>query len=281
MGKILKSYVQKIKELPTLPSTAHQILNLTNDPLLSINELVNIVETDPAISAKILSVANSAFFACPVHTIKLNEAIMRVGLNNVKNIAFGIAVLSFLDNGNKASSYINLFNHSVHVGLTARFIAKDLKLNIAEDTLINGLLHDLGYLVLHRYFSDSFEEILKSFENSGSLLKAEKDVLSFTHADIGFWLAEQWNLPDTILDTIMYHHIPSLARRNEKQVAIIHIADYITAKITSSPIEYDPKYPFDHCSFDILAISDNDMKDMELSISNIPLSDEFSSLPLC
>lgn len=281
MGELLKNCVQKIKELPTLSATAHEILKLTNDPLLSMNELLNIVETDPAISAKILSVANSAFLGYPVRTTKLNDAIMRVGINNVKNIAFGIAVLTFLGGGKKASTYINLFNHSIHVGLTSIFMAKNLNLRIAEDIMLNGLLHDLGYLVLHKYFPDVYQDIINSFENSGSLISAEKNVLGCTHADIGFWLSKHWKLPDTILDAILYHHMPSQARRNEKQVAIVHIADYITARNTSSPIECDPNYPLDHCSFDILTISDYDLNEIEESINSIPLSEEFFNMPHC
>ncbi|MBI4683081.1 MAG: HDOD domain-containing protein [Nitrospirae bacterium] len=278
MGNILKSYVQKIKELPTLPVTAHEILHLTVDPLLSVDKLKHIVEKDPAIAAKILSVANSAFFGYPVRTTQLNDAIMRIGFNSVKSIAAGIAVLSFLDDGKKTADYKRLFNHSVSVGLTARFIANNLKLGMAEDILIDGLLHDLGYLVLLRSFPTIYQNILDSLENEKSLLKAEKGVLSCTHADVGFWLAEQWKLPGTILDANLYHHTPSLAKRNEKRLAIIHVADYIAAKNIFSPIEKDPDYPLDHVAFDILTISDSDLKDMEESISNIPLSDEIFNI---
>jgi HD-like signal output (HDOD) protein len=281
MGDTLKNHIQKIKQLPTIPATAYEIINITNNTLLSIDKLITIVEKDPAISAKILSVSNSVFFGYPVRTTKLHDAIIRIGLNDVKSIAVGIAILSFLDDGKKASSYINLFNHSIHVGLTAKLVAKYLKLNISEDTMIDGLLHDLGYLALNKYFSESFNEILNSFDDSKSLLEAEKEVLSCTHAEIGFWLAEHWNLHDTILDTILYHHTPSLTKRNEEQVAIIHIADYITAKNTSSPFDHDPNYPIDKSSFDILSISESNLKDMEELVNNIPLSDEFFSMPYC
>jgi HD-like signal output (HDOD) protein len=279
MGNTLKSRIQKIETLPTLPEIAHQILNLTNDPLLSVDELRNIVERDPAISAKILSVANSAFFGVSVQTNMLRDAIMRVGFNNVKNIAVGISVLTLFSDGKITSEYKRLFNHSLTVGLTARWLAGNFKTIIAEDILIDGLLHDLGYLVLGRYFPEIYRDILSSFDSSTSLLDAEKDILGYTHADIGSMLAEQWNLPNTVLDTILYHHAPSLARRNAKRVAIIHIADYIVSKNIFSPIEKDPNYPFDHCSHDMLGISDNTLKDMEEEIRHIPLSDEIISIP--
>ena len=93
--------------------------------------------------------------------------------------------------------------------------------------------------------------------------------IQYTHADIGFWLAEKWKLSDTILDTILYHHTPSLAKRNEKHVGIVHIADYITAKNIYSPIDKESGYPLDQSSLDILSISDNDLKDIEQSLCKI------------
>lgn len=256
MNDSLKSYVQKIKKLPTIPVIAQETLGILSDDLLSVEKLEKIIEKDPAISAKVLSVANSALFGFKVHTEALKNAIMRIGFNNVKNIAFGISVMTILDDGKrrKTSDYIRIFNHSVAVGFTARLIARNLKLNIAEDVLVNGILHDIGYLVLNRYFTDKFEEVLIVFETEKSLLDAEKKVLDFNHAEIGTWLAEGWNLPETVLDTNRYHHTPSLAQKNLKHVSIIHIADYITSRNILSPVEKDPNYPLDFSALDILGI---------------------------
>jgi len=265
----LKSFVDKIEKLPTLPIIAQEILSLNNDPLLSIDKLTNIVEKDPAISAKIISAANSPFFASLNQPTNLNDAIMRIGFNNVKSIAIGISILSFMDDSKKITDYTRIFNHSVTVGLAARFIAKTLNMRDEEDILIEGLLHDLGYLVLNKYFPDMYKQILKNLENEKSILDAERDIIHHTHADIGFWLADKWSLPDTILDTTLYHHTPSLAKRNEKHVGIVHISDYITAKNNYSPIDRDPGYTLDQSSLDILSISDNDLKDIEQLVCNI------------
>ena len=137
-----------------------------------------------------------------------------------------------------------------------------------------GMLHDLGYLVLNRYFPDKYEEVLFEFEKEQNLLYAEKKVLDFTHADIGKWFAEEWKLPDIIQDANHFHHTPSLAKRNEKHVAIIHIADYLTSKNIISPTEKDPNYPLDPYSLKILGISDNDLKDLEESLGGVPFDDE-------
>jgi putative nucleotidyltransferase with HDIG domain len=269
MDHSMKSQVLRIHNLPTLPVIAQEILNITNDPTLSIDKLINIVGRDPAIMVKILGVANSAFFKVSVGTTKLSDAIMRIGIDNVKSIAIGISLLTLLNDGKKTSDYSRIFNHSLFVGLAAQSIAKNIKMSSAEDIMIEGLLHDLGYLVLNKYFPDIYKLILQNFEHTNSILNAERDTIQHTHADIGFWLGEKWELPDTILDAILYHHTPSLAKRNEKHVGIVHIADYITTKNIYNPIGIDQGYPLDQSSLEILSISDNDLKDIEQSICNI------------
>ena len=79
MAETFKTRLQKIEQLPTLPEVAYQIMNITNRPMLSISELKEIVERDPAISARVLSVANSAFFGFPARTDAIDDAIMRIG----------------------------------------------------------------------------------------------------------------------------------------------------------------------------------------------------------
>ena len=274
----LKSFVDKIEKLPTLPIIAQEILRLNNDPLLSINTLTKIIEKDPAISSKIISTANSPFFASWNQTTNLDGAIMRIGINTVKSIAVGISILSFMDDSKQITDYSRIFNHSITVGLAARLIAKNLNKGNKEDILVEGLLHDLGYLVLNRYLPDTYQNILNLFNDEMCILDAEKNILNTTHAEIGFWLALRWNLPESISDTILYHHTPSLGK-NPIHKAIIHLADYIVAKNICSPFEMDPNYPLDHCSFDILSIRDSDLKEMEESICNVPLSDEIFDMP--
>jgi putative nucleotidyltransferase with HDIG domain len=276
MNESLKEMVKNIKNLPTLPAIAQEVLNLLNDNKLSIERLEVIIERDPAISAKILSVANSAFFGFQVSSDALGSAMMRIGFNNVKNIALAISLMTILDDGKRgrAFDYKKIFNHSVSVGFTARLLCKNLKLKMNEDCLMIGMLHDLGYLVLNRYFPEKYEEVMFEFEKGLILLDAEKKVLDFTHADIGMWFAEGWKLPEIVQDVNLFHHTPSLAKKNEKYVAAVHVADYLTSKNIISPIEKDPGYPLDPFSLEILGVSDSDLKEMEESLGGVPFDDE-------
>ncbi|KPK02842.1 MAG: hypothetical protein AMK71_00895 [Nitrospira bacterium SG8_35_4] len=279
MVNSLKEYVQRIKNLPTIPMIAQEILGVVGNEMTSVSKLEKIVENDPVISAKILSVANSAFFGVTTPAKTLSSAIMRVGFNNVKNIALGISLMTVLDNGRQGKSvdYQRIFNHSITVGFVARVIGKKLKMSTSEEMLMNGLLHDIGFLVLNRFFPDNYVKVLTVFEKGKPLLEAEQEVLDFTHADIGGWLAEQWKLPAALIDSIRYHHSPSLAKKNVKQITIIHLADHMASNNILSATEQNPDYPLDASAFEILGMSEDSLKKIEAEVSGLSFSGEIFS----
>jgi putative nucleotidyltransferase with HDIG domain len=270
MNDSLKKHVQKITDLPTLPATAQRILAVVDDNLSSVRKLESVIENDPPIAAKILSVANSAFWGFNTPAKNLSTAIIRIGFNNVKNIAVGISLMTVLNGGRHRGSlgYERIFNHSVAVGFIASLISEKLKMGSAEEALISGMLHDIGFLVLSRYFPDSYEEVLQALKEDKGLIDAEIEVLNFTHADIGRWLAEKWNLPDAISDTISFHHMPSLAQVDAKQVAVVHLADYITTQHVLGVTRKDPRYVFDASCLDVLGMTETECNEIETQLRN-------------
>jgi len=265
MSESLRNYVKKIDKLPTIPTIAYEILNLVGDDTVSVNKIESVVENDPAISGKILSVANSAFFGTKQPIKTLDNAIMRIGLNNVKNIALGISIMTVFDEGKgqRGLDYQRIFNHSVSVGFIAKRLSDELNLGTADEIFINGILHDVGFLVLSRYFAENYKDVLEHMKNGQTLLEAEMNVLEFDHADMGAWLANQWQLPNNIKDTIEFHHSPSHAKRSLKHVSVTHVADYISTKNILSPVETDPGYPLDAAALEVLGISEEDLNDIE------------------
>jgi putative nucleotidyltransferase with HDIG domain len=217
-----------------------------------------------------LSVANSAFFGYKTTTRTIHDAILRIGFNNVKDVALGVSLMTVFeeDEGRvRAFDYQRIFNHSVTVGAVAQLISKDLKMKFIEEIFMNGILHDLGYLVLNKYFPDTYMQVLGLFEKEKNLLEAEKEVFDFTHAEIGAWLAEKWNLSEGVLETILYHHNPSLAKKNLERAAVIHIADYAVSRGIFTVIKDNPNYPLDSSSLGILGISEDYLKKVEGKIT--------------
>lgn len=276
MSEALKDYIKKIDKLPTIPAIAHEILNLVGDDTVSVNKVESVVENDPAISGKILSVANSAFFGSRQAIKTLDNAIMRIGFNNVKNIALGISIMTVFDQGKsgRALDYKRIFNHSVSVGFIAKRLSDELKLGNSDEIFLNGILHDVGFLVLSRYFDDEYKGVIENMHKGQTLLEAEMNALEFDHADMGAWLANQWKLPNNIKDTIQFHHSPSQAKRSLKHVSVTHIADYLSTKNIMSPVEGDPGYFLDAAALEVLGISADDLNDIESKMVGYVNSDD-------
>jgi putative nucleotidyltransferase with HDIG domain len=270
INETMKPYVEKITKLPTIPVVAQEILSLADNDLLSVNKLEKIIQNDPAISAKVLSVANSAYFRTGSHTSTLSNAILRIGFNNFKSIALAVSLMTVIgDESGKALDYQRIFNHSVSVGYVARMLAKETAPRIADEVMIDGLLHDIGFLVLNKYFSDIYQTVIDRLDKE-SLIEAENNTFGFTHSDIGTWLADKWNLPAHIIDSIVYHHSPSTAKNNNKRVAIIHIADYIATKYILGPTRKDPGYTLDLSSLELLDVTEDGLKEFEATVSYNP-----------
>jgi putative nucleotidyltransferase with HDIG domain len=271
MSDFLKKQLDKISKLPTIPVIAQEILRISSDDMSSVRALEKIVEKDPAIAAKILSVANSAAFGNRLPTKTINRAIMRIGFDNVRSIALGISLITVFGNDGKKGllDYERIFQHSASVGVLARSLSREYKLGVSDELLASGMLHDIGFLVLNRYFNESYSEVLSRHQENDYLLETEKEVLGFTHADVGMWLAEKWELPDNILDATLHHHNPSHAKRNIENVAVTHLADYLTSVNGFASTKNEQEYSFDKSVLEILSISESDLREIESSAQNV------------
>ena len=247
--------------------TAQEVLKLASDDLASVVTLGKIIDKDVSISAKILNVANSAYFGFSSNVKTVSEAILRIGFLSVKNISFGLSLMSVFDNEKrkKVLDYERIFKHSVNVGVVAKLIAREARVTLSEDILINGLLHDIGFLALCHFFLQEYDSVMYNFHchDDTSLLDAEKNILDFTHADIGSWLAEKWNLDRTVVDTTLFHHAPSQAQSNVTYVSAVHLADYLTSEHILSVTKKNPAYPLDRAALEEMGLSDNDFTELK------------------
>lgn len=270
MNNSLRLHIEGIKKLPTLPAVAQEILSIIDDNLLSVNKLIKIIENDPAISSRVLSVANSAFFGLGTPVTTLNDAVFRVGFDMVKNIAFGISIMTLFEGEahQNAHHYHRIFNHSVSVGLTAKLMSRRFRVIIPEEILICGLLHDIGLLIMSRFFPEKYLEVLSAAEKEKTLSDAERKVFDFTHADIGSWLAEKWKLPDIVQDTVLYHHDLSHAQNNLKHIALIHISDCLVTRHILSSTEGNFDSGLNASSLDMIGISEEDFNNVVTEVKN-------------
>ncbi len=267
--KALRFFVQKIPKLPTLPIIAERIFGMVDDDAASVESVVDTIEKDPAIAAKVLSFANAAFYGSGEPVLSVRGAVMRIGFKNIMSIALSISLMTiFSENKERfAAAYHRIFLHSVAVAVISRQVAEKVSREVADMAFMAGLLHDIGQLVIIRYFPDDYLRIFDEFNRGVFLLDAEKKVLGITHADIGIWLADKWNLPVIIQDAVQFHHAPSEAPTTSQMiVALIHVSDIIASRHSFGFFESGSVNAFDYSALEILGISEKDLETIEAGL---------------
>jgi HD-like signal output (HDOD) protein len=206
----LKALVQKITDLPTLPSMMATITRLMQDPRTSAEELGRAIATDPALVSKVLKLVNSAFYGFPGRISTITQAIVILGFSTIRNVVLTTSVLKVFGNSKSRGFDVESFwEHSLLTGALAKSLALEKDMPFTEETFIAGLLHDMGRMVLSQRLTAEFEKVVAFREKTGaSQLESEKAVLGLTHGEIGGWLARKWNLPAPFVDSMHYHHHP-------------------------------------------------------------------------
>jgi len=226
----LKKITQSIIGLPTLPTVITEMIGLIDNPKTSAKDVASLISTDQALTAKILKLANSAFYGFPREIATVNHAVVVLGFETVKSLGLSVSVLERFAAGSGDTDFDRqkFWEHSIACGVAARMLAGKLRYRVQGEAFAAGILHDIGKLILSQYFPDEFGEILALVRDEDFYIgKAEERVLDVTHAEIGQWLAEKWNLPDQLVSAIAYHHVPGRLERGAELPSLIHLADFL------------------------------------------------------
>ncbi len=210
----VKRYIDRaVQDLPALPSAVAKLLQLTESEIVSAVEIERLVSTDQAICTKLLRVVNSAYFGLSRRISSINQAIVILGYQHVRNIALSIGALSLFKSQSPRMRELHLrvWERSFAAAACSQAIAKDKGASVADQELVfvGGLLHDVGKLFLLSYFSSTYEDVLRYADTRGiEILEAESILLGINHAEIGSQLALAWNLPEELVILIGRHEGP-------------------------------------------------------------------------
>ncbi|MFO7903487.1 MAG: HDOD domain-containing protein [Planctomycetota bacterium] len=212
----LSAVIDRIDEISTLPHTAIRVMEVANDPDSGAIDLKEVIETDAALSARILRCVNSSAFAIRTRVTSLQQAIAYLGLNRIRNLAVTASVSELFKSDEKIGPYrrSQLWRHLVSVGICARLIAMRCKINEFEEAFLAGLLHDIGIILEDQYVHEPFSDVLRSLDNATPLATAERGILGFDHTVLGAKVAANWGFPEATKASIRYHH-GSVAYRGE------------------------------------------------------------------
>ena len=222
--------IKDIEDIPTLPSVALEVLSLAHQANVTIQSIAESIHKDPPLAAKVLKMANSAFYRRGDRQIEtLHHAIIFMGLSEIINITTSLSVFSALKSrkAQEVSIRESFWDHSVATGLIARYIDKKLGMRSMGREFVAGLLHDIGKIILDQYFHEEFMAAYNmSLEKDKAMYETEMEVCGTNHMEVGYYVAKKWNLPDYVGDVILWHHQPSQATYRD-MASLISIADLL------------------------------------------------------
>jgi len=213
-------------KLPEIPAIIFELNEVIAAPLTSAQDIARIVNKSPSIAALLLRVVNSAFYGFPSRIDSINRAVTLIGSKEITNLALGISTMRIFKSIPGGTVNMNAFiRHSLATGILARVMAAHKNLQQTEQLFISGLLHDIGRLIIYKYFPSQAGAIFSQSYNQGrSLLEVEKNILGWNHARIGKHLLEKWKLPLSLESNIYHHHQP-LRAKDPVKTTIVHMAD--------------------------------------------------------
>ncbi|HOJ08437.1 MAG: HDOD domain-containing protein [Ignavibacteriota bacterium] len=250
---ILKK-IQDVTILPPIPRVLQEITQLFSDPSISARKIEMLIEKDPSLTVKVLSVANSPLFGLRRSVTNIGSAVLILGYQEIKSIVTSIKMAAALKM--KSDKYFDpdiFLNHSLITGILTQRMSKDLGFNFDGDGFTAGMLHDMGIVILHEHFPQEFSQIAEyAAQYKVPFLQAEYNTLGLSHQEIGEFLADKWSLPAVLSDVLQFHHKPGYSKENNFLTSILHLADYATGKFDSERILWDSDYVLDDAAADML-----------------------------
>ncbi len=226
---ILKSVEDS--SIASIKNVASGITKIINDLKSTAKDLEDLIKLDPPLTAKVLKVANSAYYSVGKEINTIEDAIIRVGFDTVNFMALGQKVRDVFEKGDVFEDYsrVLLWKHSIAVSTLGKLIYKKVLGKGGQNIYTAGLLHNIGIIAEDQFMESDLKVILKKVKNENrNLSELEDKVLGFNHAKLGQAILELWNLPEDLVMAVGFHHNPlDVEEKYQKNVFILHIADYI------------------------------------------------------
>ncbi len=225
----LESLLEQGPELSSLPEVYLRVTELLDDPSASVSEIGEAVQTDPAISTRILTMVNSAYYGMPHRVSTISQAAALLGRDRIKQILIGSVLVNlFTDPGIESFSLQDFWQHSIKTAIIAKQLAiQSDDVSEPDAIFIAGLLHDTGSLVLADKVPLLFDQV-HSLKRKLGQMAAEKEVLGFDHAELGAALMTQWGLPELLATCTGRHHDSGYNSTYASSVRLVYMANELS-----------------------------------------------------
>ena len=227
-GKIQREISNSL-QFPSLPSIATQILHAVQNDDDAMAELLKIIPVDPVLTAKLLKVANSSLYGHVGKISSLQRALVLLGTNTIKSIALSFILFEKLKDENQSFDPDLFWRRTVTMAVAAELLSQQLQVQ-HDDIFLIALLADFGLMVAQLSKGQEYRILMDQQKDYPvDLVELEQEELGFDHQQIGYELLRYWNLPDTIIIPILYHHRPDNAPEDYRKIAwVLDMASTLT-----------------------------------------------------
>ena len=236
MDERLIGLVAQLRSLPSLPSLYFQIIEALSDPETSLDRVAGIVSQDPAMTAKILQLVNSAFFGVARRISNPADAVQHLGFDRVRSLVLSLHVFSCFEQVQAGGfSFDGVWKHSMATGAVAQKIARLEKADpaVVDESYVGGMLHDIGKVMLAASLPEQYgKAVALARERKVPLAEAEREIFGVSHPQVGAYLLGLWGLPITMVEAVAFHHDPArCGLEGFSALTAVHVASFLENEI--------------------------------------------------
>ncbi|ADK85299.1 metal dependent phosphohydrolase [Desulfarculus baarsii DSM 2075] len=222
-------YIKGLRYVPSLPTVLAKIMALLDDEKTSVADLEAVIVRDQALTSKVLSIANSAYWGLRHEVVSIERATVLLGFEEISNICLGAGLIGFLHPSifRNREGAEQLWLHTLAVAEAAQAISREMAFIEAGSAFTAGLLHDLGKAVLAAFHPGDVEDVLRLMQREKLSFRQAEMANECDHAAIGGELAQHWGIPASLGQVMAMHHEPPPDAQLEPLVAAVHAADYL------------------------------------------------------
>jgi HD-like signal output (HDOD) protein len=244
----VESIIEATDHLKPISDVAGKVLVLLDDPDCGVSDLSDIIRHEPALTANLLKLANSAYFGLPGKLNDAKQAIVYLGMSQVVDLVLLVSCSNSFSGSHEGYGLKagELWKSAVSGAIIANDLAQLKGLKQGSLIFTGSLLRDIGKVVLDQFINPAISKIMdRVTDQSITFAEAERQVLGFDHVQVGAMVAKNWNFPDALQCVIRYYHSPLEAKGCFLEASVVHLADALCRKLEIGPGVDDRSYPED------------------------------------
>lgn len=257
----LEEIIEKTSDLPTLPAAALAVMHEAALSTSTASSVANHIAQDHALTARVLRLANSAYYGLSRQVDDLQEAVVVLGMRSVRNLAIVASTYPWLSVALKGYGLgpKMMWTHSFAVAVASQLLARKSGKADEDVAFTAGLLHNLGKLAMSIWLEKRLSAMLQyAMRENLTFDEVERKLFGYDHADVGAYLGEHWNLPNSLILPMRFHHQPNNCLPNDAVVDCVHVGDYFTMSLGFGLGADGLRYEFHEEALARLGISEED-----------------------